>query len=66
MGSISDVELTRVSGLVQMLKGKSNIFAMADRGFTIRDQLQAVGVELNLPSFLEGRVQLPAAEVLEG
>lgn len=39
---------------------------MADRGFTIKDMLQAVGAELNIPPFLEGRQQLPAGEVQEG
>ena len=66
VGSISDVELTRVSGLVEKLAGKSNIAVMADRGFTIRDQLKEVGAELNIPPFMEGRSQLPATEVLEG
>ena len=36
---------------------------MADRGFTVRDQLQTIDVELNIPPFLEGRGQLPAEEV---
>ena len=36
---------------------------MADRGFTIQDQLNAVGVDLNIPSFLSGRPQLSASEV---
>ena len=65
-GSISDVELTRVSGLIEKLEGKSNISVLADRGFTIRHQLKAVGADLNIPPFMEGRAQLPAAEVLEG
>ena len=39
---------------------------MADRGFTIKDQLAEVGVSLNLPPFMEGRKQLPAEEVLRG
>ena len=39
---------------------------MADRGFTIRDQLRAIKVDLNIPPFMEGRGQLPASEVLEG
>ena len=47
MGSISDVELTRVSGLVKQLEGVSNISDMVDRGFTIRDQLSAIGADLN-------------------
>ena len=66
VGSISDVELTRVSGLTEKLVGKSDISVMADRGFTIRDQLKAVGADLNIPPFMEGRAQLPATEVLEG
>ena len=38
---------------------------MADRGFTIKDQLELepLGVALNIPSFLDGRKQLDAAEV---
>ena len=39
---------------------------MTDRGFIIRDQLERVGVELNLPPFLDGKTQLPAAEVKQG
>jgi len=39
VGSISDVELTHVCGMAQNLDGKENISVMADRGFTIRDQL---------------------------
>ena len=36
VGSISDVELTRVSGLLKELEGKEGISIMADRGFTSR------------------------------
>ena len=39
---------------------------MADRGFTIHDQLKAIGVDLNIPPFMEGRAQLPASKVIEG
>lgn len=42
VGSISDVELTRVSGFLQELEGKDGISVMADRGFTIKDQLKEV------------------------
>jgi len=66
VGSISDVELTRVSGFLTQLEDKPGISIMADRGFTIKDMLQAIGVELNLPPFMEGRQQLPAEEVQEG
>ena len=39
---------------------------MADRGFTINEMLQAIGVELNIPPFMEGRQQLSAEEVQQG
>ena len=66
VGGISDVELTRVSGFLQTLKGKDGISIMADRGFTIKDQLKEVGVELNMPPFLDGRSQLLSEEIKVG
>lgn len=51
VGSISDVELTRTYGFLKKLEGKS---IMADRGFTIKDQLAKIGVELNIPPLLDG------------
>ena len=66
VGSISDVELTRVSGLLTRLQDKPGISIMADRGFTIRDMLKQIGIDLNIPPFMEGRPQLPAKEILEG
>ena len=36
---------------------------MADRGFTIKDMLKDIGIELNIPQFMEGRAQLPVKEV---
>ena len=66
VGSISDVELTRVSGFLQELEGKDGISVMADRGFTIKDQLKKINVELTIPPFLDGRQQLPADEVKRG
>ena len=66
VGSISDVELTRVSGFLQELEGKDGISVMADRGFTIKDQLKEINVKLNIPPFLDGRQQLPADEVKRG
>jgi len=32
---------------------------MAGRGFTIKDLLQKLNVDLNLPVLMEGRAQLP-------
>ena len=66
MGSISDVELTRVSGFLDTLKNKPGISIIADRGFTIQDQLKPLGVNLNIPPFMEVRKQLPTEEVLKG
>ena len=66
VGSISDVELTRVSGFLQELEGKDGISVMTDRGITIEDQLKEINVELNIPPFLDGRLQLPADEVKRG
>ena len=55
-----------MSGLIDKLKGKSNISVMADRRVTVHHQLKDIGVDLNIPPFKEGRGKLPASEVLEG
>ena len=55
-----------MSRLIAKLAGKSNISVMADCDFTIRDQLKAVGADVNIPPFMEGRALLPSAEVLQG
>jgi len=39
---------------------------MADRGFTIKDLLKDIGIELNIPPFMEGRQQLPPQEIEAG
>ena len=39
---------------------------MADRGFTIKDMVKDIGIELNIPPFMEGHAQLPVKEVQEG
>ena len=39
---------------------------MADHGFTIKDQLEAIGVDLNIPPFLEGWAQLSSEDVSKG
>lgn len=66
VGSISDVELTRTCGILDTLVDKPGISIMADRGFTIKDMLKELNIDLNIPPFLEGRHQLPAAEVEQG
>ena len=64
LGSISDPELTKVSGFLERVSPGVSI--MADRGFTIKDLLSAIGADLNLPPFLRGKKQLSAEEVAEG
>ena len=66
VGSISDVELTRVSGYLDTLNGKHGVSVMADRGFTVRDQLASKGVDLNIPPFLERRPQMTPEEIKKG
>ena len=66
VGSISYVELTRTSGFLTQLKDKPGISIMADRGFTINEMLQAIGVELNIPPFMESWQQLSAEDAQQG
>ena len=66
VGSISDVELTRTCGFLDTLTDKPGISIMADRGFTIKDMLKQLNIELNIPPFLEGRQQLPLQEIEKG
>ena len=42
-----------------------NDVVLADRGFTVRELLTPLQVELRIPSFLKGRGSLTAAEELE-
>ena len=62
-GSISDKELTRKYGLLSLLEpGDSE---MADRGFDIKEDLDILGVKLNMPPFLRGKQQLNENELIE-
>ena len=62
-GSISDKELTRRCGILDMLdKGDAVI---ADRGFDIEEDLILRRVRLNIPPFLRGKQQLNQAELVE-
>jgi len=62
-GDIDDVEIFKESGLVKHLKPFDLV--LADRGFTVRELLNPLQVELKIPSFLKGRKSLSAAEELE-
>ena len=54
-GSISD----------KVIQSSLNDSIMASRGLTIHNELPPLNVELNIPSFLGGRVQLTEVEVKE-
>ena len=62
-GHIDDVAIFKESGLMKHLKPYDMV--LADRGFTVRELLNPLQVELNIPSFLKGRKSLSAAEELE-
>ena len=66
VGSISDIELTRASGFLTTLEDKPGISIMADKGFTIKDMLKQLNVDLNIPPFMDGRRQLPSQEIQSG
>ena len=63
LGSILDKELTRQSGILAILEKGDSI--MADRGFDIEADLIPLGVKLNIPPFLEGKMQLSEKEIVE-
>ena len=62
-GSISDKELTRCSGILDLLEEGDS--AMADRGFDIKEDLDLLGVRLNIPQFMKGKKQLNDEELVE-
>lgn len=62
-GSISDKELTRRCGILDLLEQGDSV--MADRGFNIEEELALIGVQLNIPPFLRGKDQLTERELIE-
>ena len=62
-GSVSDKELMRNSGILDLLEPGDSV--MADRGFYIQDDLALLGVRLNIPPFLRGKSQLTEKELVE-
>lgn len=63
VGSISNVELTRVGGFLTTLQDKPGVSIMADKGFTIKDMLKELNIALNIPPFLDRKQQLPPEDV---
>ena len=64
-GSISDKELVVRCGILKKELWDEGDSMMADRGFTIEDDLKPLKVGLNIPAFLGGREQLTEDEVKE-
>ena len=64
-GSISDKEIVCRSGLLEQTLWDKGDSVMADRGFTIEEELNELNVKLNIPCFLSGRDQFTVAEVKE-
>ena len=60
-GRTSDKEITAESGFLDMVKPGDCI--MADRGFTIQDELATRGAVLKIPKFTKGKSQMNAKEV---
>jgi len=59
-GSVSDKEITTKSGLLDILQQGDQV--MADKGFTIQDDLAAVGASLVMSEFLQGKKQFTKEE----
>ena len=64
-GSISDKEIVRKSGILEKELWSPGDSVMADRGFTIENDLKELNFDLNIRFFFGGRAQLTAAEVKE-
>ena len=64
-GSISDKEIVKRSDILNKNLWDDNDSIMAGRDFTIQNELPPLNVELNIPSFLGGRVELTEVEVKE-
>ena len=62
-GSISDKEITRVSGVLDLLEPGDTL--MAEKGFEIGDMVREKGIGLNLPPFLHCSSQFSAQQIQE-
>ena len=55
-----------MGGFLNTLKDKPGVSVMADRGFTIKDMLKKLKIDLNIPPFLDGQQQLLSEQVQQG
>lgn len=62
-GSISDKQLTRQSGILDLLE-PGDCVMIAARGFDIEDDLLLRGVKLNIPPFMRGKPQFSENELV--
>ena len=60
-GSISDIEITKLSGILDLLEEGDS--GMADKGFTITKYLREKKVGLNLPAFLRQQGQFTPEQI---
>ena len=58
---MSDVEITRLSGLLDLIENGDSF--MVDKGFIVAKLLQEKGASLNIPAFLHERGQFTANEI---
>ena len=63
-GSVSDREIVCRCGILNPQFWNKNDEIMADKGFTIRDLLDPMGVKLNIPIFLEDKAQFQTEQVV--
>jgi len=71
-GSISDNELVRQSGFLNVLQDllaigfiQENDAILSDKGFTISDDLKTLNLQLNIPPFTSSTEQMSKAEVVK-
>lgn len=62
-GSMSDVEITKLCGLIDLLESGDSI--MADKGFVLNKVLDGTGITVNTPPFLMSHGQFSRQEVEE-
>lgn len=70
-GSISDKEIVKRSGFLSVLKQKLEMgelhkgdAVMADKGFDIENELKAMGLNLNIPTFLRAKGSFSEEDVI--
>ena len=63
-GSLSDKEIVSGCGILHPQLWEKGDSIMTDRGFTIQELLDSLGVELKIPAFLDGKEQLDKEDVV--